>query len=193
MPSKVELNAIPSRLVHMIKMNASIGFLLLVINFIFMPSLIASEERDVQYFFDDRFNYYSDSERISIRVNRRIFYKHSDVFKDALLDYEQNHQKISFSECNDTNNSDFIIKLEPNFFYNPLMQIMYADLNYYLFQEPSKQIDRGSLTIKKQVYMQARHDIQLKNIYLEFLDQLSDIIPQVNPEQKINGIFCSLL
>jgi len=177
----------------MMKMNASIGFLLLAINFIFMPSLIASEELDVQYFFDDRFNYYSDSERISTRVNRRIFYKHSDVFKEALLDYEQNYKKISFSECNGTENSDFIVKLEPNFFYNPLMQIMYADLNYYLFQEPSKQIDRGSLTIKKQVYMQARHDIQLKNIYLEFLDQLSDIIPERNPEQKINGSFCSLL
>ena len=175
------------------KMNASIGFLLLAINFIFMPSLIASEELDVQYFFDDRFNYYSDSERISTRVNRRIFYKHSDVFKEALLDYEQNYKKISFNECNDANNSDFIIKLEPNFFYNPLMQTMYADLNYYLFQEPSKQIDRGSLAIKKQVYMQARHDIQLKNIYLEFLDQLSDIIPERNPEQKINGSFCSLL
>ena len=158
-----------------------------------MPSLIASEELDVQYFFDDRFNYYSDSERISTRVNRRIFYKHSDVFKEALLDYEQNYKKISFSECNGTENSDFIVKLEPNFFYNPLIQTMYADLNYYLFQEPSKQIDRGSLTIKKQVYMQARHDIQLKNIYLEFLDQLSDIIPERNPEQKINGSFCSLL
>jgi len=193
LPSKVELIAIPDRLVVMMKMNASIGFLLLAINFILMPTLIASEELDVQYFFDDRFNYYSDSERISTRVNRRIFYKHSDVFKEALLDYEQNYQKITFSECNDINNSDFIIKLEPNFFYNPLMQTMYADLNYYLFQEPSKQIDRGSLTIKKQVYMQARHDIQLKNIYLEFLDQLSDIIPERNPEQKINGSFCSLL
>ena len=193
MPFKFELKAIPDRLVLMMKMNASIVFLLLVINFIFMPSLIASEELDVQYFFDDRFNYYSDSERISTRANRRIFYKHSDVFKEALLDYEQNYQKITFSECNDINNSDFIIKLEPNFFYNPLMQIMYADLNYYLFQEPSKQIDRGSLTIKKQVYLQARHDIQLKNIYLEFLDQLSDIISERNPEQKINGSFCSLL
>ena len=177
----------------MMKMNASIGFLSLAINFILMPTLIASEKLDVQYFFDDRFNYYSDSERISTRVNRRIFYKHSDVFKEALLDYEQNYNKISFSDCNGTENSDFIVKLEPNFFYNPLMQTMYADLNYYLFQEPSKQIDRGSLTIKKQVYMQARHDIQLKNIYLEFLDQLSDIIPERNPEQKINGSFCSLL
>jgi len=158
-----------------------------------MPSLLASEELDVQYFFDDRFNYYSDSERISTKVNRRIFYKHSDVFKEALLDYEQNYQKISFSECNSTEKSDFVVKLEPNFFYNPLMQTMYADLNYYLFQEPSMQIDRGSLTIKKQVYLQARHDIQLKNIYLEFLDQLSDIIPEGNPEQKINGSFCSLL
>lgn len=193
MPSKVELKAIPDRLVLMMKMNVSIVFLLLVINFIFMHSLLASEELDVQYFFDDRFNYYSDSERISTRVNRRIFYKHSEVFKEALLDYEKNYQKISFSECNDANNSDFIIKLEPNFFYNPLMQIMYADLNYYLFQEPSKQVDRGSLIIKKQVYLQARHDIQLKNIYLDFLDQLSDVITQRNPDHKINGSFCSLL
>ena len=175
------------------KMNASISFLLLAINFIFIQSLIASEELAVQYFFDDRFNYYSDSERISTKVNRRIFYKHSDVFKEALLDYEQNYQKISFTECTDNNNSDFIIKLEPNFFYNPLMQTMYADLNYYLFQERSMQIGRGSLTIKKQMYLQARHDIQLKNIYLEFLNQLSGIIPKENPEQKINGSFCSLL
>jgi len=177
----------------MMRMNARIGFLLLVINFIFMPSLIASEELDVQYFFDDRFNYYSASERISIKANRRIFYKHSEVFKEALIDYEKNLHNISYSECNDSHNSGFIIKLEPNFFYNPLMQTMYADLNYYLFQERSMQIGRGSLTIKKQMYLQARHDIQLKNIYLEFLNQLSGIIPKENPEQKINGSFCSLL
>jgi len=158
-----------------------------------MPSLLASEELNVQYFFDDRFNYYSDSERVSIRANRRIFYKHSEVFKEALLDYEKNNQNIFYTECNDTNSSDFIIKLEPSFFYNPLVQTMYADLKYYLFQEPTIQIDRGKLSIKKQMYLQARHDIQLKNIYLELLDQLSDIIPRGNANQQINGSFCSLL
>src|SRR6056300_774588 len=177
----------------MMKINVSISFLFLVINFIFMPSLIASEELDVQYFFDDRFNYYSDSERISTRVNRRIFYKHSDVFKEALLDYEQNYKKISFSECNGTENSDFIVKLEPNFFYNPLMQTMYADLNYYIYQEPSKQIDHGTLSIKKQMYIQARHDIQLKNLYLEFLNQLSEKLPASVPDQAINGEFCKII
>ena len=177
----------------MMKMNVSISFLLLVINFISIPLLLASEELHVQYFFDDRFNYYSDSERISTRVNRRIFYKHSDIFKDALLDYEQAYQKISYTDCNDTIKSDFIIKLEPNFFYNPLMQTMYAELKYYLFQRPSKQIDHGLLTIKKQAYIQARPDIQLKNIYLAFLDELSEIIPKRNLEQQINGSFCSLL
>jgi hypothetical protein len=193
LPSKVELKAIPDRLVAMMKINASIGFLLLIINFIFMPSLIASEELYVQYFFDDRYSYYSDSERVSIRANRRIFYKHSEVFKEALLDYEKNNQNISYSECNKNNNSDFIIKFEPSFFYNPLMQTMYADLKYYLFQDTTIQIDRGKLSIKKQMYLQARPDIQLKNIYLEFLDQVSDIIPRGNPNQQINSNFCSLL
>ena len=142
---------------------------------------------------DVRFKNYYDSIRVSPGKNIRIFYRHFNVLNEALLDYEHKHKKITFSECNNNSNSDFIIKLEPNFFYNPLMQTMYADLNYYLFQEPSTQIDGGSLTIKKQIYIQARHDIQLKNIYLEFLDQLSDIIPESNPEQKINGSFCSLL
>jgi len=73
------------------------------------------------------------------------------------------------------------------------MQTMYADLKYYLFKDPSVQIDRGLLSIKKQMYLQARHDIQLKNIYLEFLDQLSNMIPKKSPEQQINGSFCSLL
>ena len=193
MPSKVELKATSGRLVIMMKINVIISFLFLVINFMFMPLLIASEELAVQYFFDDRYNYYSDSERISTRGNRRIFYKHSDVFKEALLDYEQNYKNISFFECNEASSSDFIVKLEPNFFYNPLMQTMYADLKYYLFKDPSVQIDRGLLSIKKQMYLQARHDIQLKNIYLEFLVQLSNMIPKKNPYQQINGSFCSLL
>ena len=193
MPSKVELNITSGKIVIMMKINISISFLLLVINFMFMPLLIASEGLAVQYFFDDRYNYYSDSERISTRVNRRIYYKHSDVFKEALLDYEQNYKNISFFECKSTSSSDFIVKLEPNFFYNPLMQTMYADLNYYIFKDPSVQLDRGLLSIKKQMYLQARHDIQLKNIYLEFLDQLSNIIPKEDPEQQIKGSFCSLL
>src|SRR6056300_2008522 len=177
----------------MMKINVSISFLFLVINFMFMPLLIASEGLAVQYFFDDRYNYYSDSERISTRVNRRIFYKHSDVFKEALLDYEQNYKNISFFECNEASSSDFIIKLEPNFFYNPLMQTMYADLKYYIYQEPSKQIDHGTLSIKKQMYIQARHDIQLKNLYLEFLNQLSEKLPTSISDQKINGEFCKLI
>ena len=125
-----------------------------------MPSLIASEELDVQYFFDDRFNYYSDSERISTRVNRRIFYKHSDVFKEALLDYEQNYKKISFTECNGTENSDFIVKLEPNFFYNPLIPTMCADLTDYLFQGPSTHLNSGHFRITNQLYQQ--HGLALK-------------------------------
>ncbi|MGA0722484.1 MAG: hypothetical protein ACO3OP_02325 [Methylophilaceae bacterium] len=168
-------------------------FLSIFFNLIFIRTLSANEETSVQYYFDDRYNYYSDSERISSRVNRRIFYRHSDVFKEALADYQQSINKISFSQCLESNTSDFIIKLEPNFFYNPLMQTMYADLNYYIYQEPSKQIAHGTLSIKKQMYIQARHDIQLKNLYLEFLNQLSEKLPASAPDQAINGEFCKII
>jgi len=115
------------------------------------------------------------------------------VFKEALADYQQSINKISFSQCLESNASDFIIKLEPNFFYNTLMQTMYADLNYYIYQEPSKQIDHGTLSIKKQMYIQARHDIQLKNLYLEFLNQLSEKLPASVPDQAINREFCKII
>lgn len=115
------------------------------------------------------------------------------MFKEALADYQQSINKISFSQCLESNTSDFIIKLEPNFFYNPLMQTMYADLNYYIYQEPSKQIAHGTLSIKKQMYIQARHDIQLKNLYLEFLNQLSEKLPTSVPDQAINGEFCKII
>ena len=171
----------------------NIIFLSIIFNLIFIRTLSANEETSVQYYFDDRYNYYSDSERIATRVNRRIFYRHSDVFKDALADYQQSINKTTYSQCQKSNTSDFIIKLEPNFFYNPLMQTMYADLNYYIYQEPSKQVNHGTLSIKKQMYIQARHDIQLKNLYLEFLNQLSEKLPTSISDQKINGEFCKLI
>ena len=171
----------------------NIIFLSIIFNLIFIRTLSANEETSVQYYFDDRYNYYSDSERIATRVNRRIFYRHSDVFKEALADYQQSINKITYSQCQKSNTSDFIIKLEPNFFYNPLMQTMYADLNYYIYQEPSKQVNHGTLSIKKQMYIQARHDIQLKNLYLEFLNQLSEKLPASVPDQAINGEFCKII
>ena len=192
MPSKVELKVFPDKLIVMKKIKVNIFFLFLF-NVFSIEIVRASEEIDVQYFFDDRYNRYTDSERVSTKVNHRIYYKHSDVFKEALLDFDKSNQKITYLECKSSVETLYIIKLEPNFFYNPLMEIMYADLNYYLYENPTKQIDRGTLSIKKQLYLQARHDIQLKNIYLEFLDKLSDIMPKNDPEQKINGSFCSLL
>lgn len=192
MPSKVELKVFPDKLIVMKKIKISMFFLFLF-NVFSIGLVRASEEIDVQYFFDDRYNHYTDSERISTKVNHRIYYKHSDVLKEALLDFNKSNQKITYLVCNSSVETLYIIKLEPNFFYNPLMEIMYADLSYYLYENPTKQIDRGTLSIKKQLYLQARHDIQLKNIYLEFLDKLSGIMPKNNPEQKINGSFCSLL
>jgi len=158
---------------------------------IFIQTLLANDQTSVQYYFDDRYNYYTDSERFSTRLNSRIFYRHSDVFKEALIHYQQSEvNNISYSECRISNSSNFIIKLEPNFFYNPLMQIMYADLNYYIYQKPSKQIDHGMLSINKPMLIQARHDIQLKNLYLEFLNQLSKKLPTNLTDQLINGEFC---
>ena len=144
----------------------------------------------VQYYFDDRYNYHTDSERFATRVISSVFYRHSEVFKEALIDYQKDLRHISFSQCRVSQSSHFIIRLEPNFFYNPLMQIMYADLNYYIYQKPSKQIDHGMLSINKPMLIQARHDIQLKNLYLEFLNQLSKKLPTNFTDQLINGEFC---
>ena len=130
---------------------------------------------------------------MSARINRRTFYKHSEIFEEALSEYEKTYQKFSFKQCNVHNESALIIKFEPNFFYNPLMQTMYADLNYYIYEEPSQQIKRGSLSLQKQIYLQARPSIQLKNIYLEFLNKLNGVIPKVSSNLRIKGSFCSIL
>jgi len=73
------------------------------------------------------------------------------------------------------------------------MQTMYADLNYYIYDDINGEIDRGKISIKKQMYLLAQHEIQLENIYLEFLNQLSEKMPSSIPDQKINGKFCKLI
>ena len=73
------------------------------------------------------------------------------------------------------------------------MQTMYADLNYYIYDDINGEIDRGKISIKKQMYLLAQHEIQLENLYLEFLNQLSEKLPTSISDQKINGEFCKLI
>ena len=172
----------------------SIIFLSIIFNFIFVRPLSANEETSVQYYFDDRYKSHSDSERIAILANQRVFYRHADIFKEALEIYSQSHQNISYSECKENNVSDLIVKLEPDFFFNPLVQTIYADLNYYIYKEPSKLIKRGTLTAKKIINIQILYDVQLTYIYLEFLNNLSEKLLDSNVQgQTINGEFCKLI
>ena len=73
------------------------------------------------------------------------------------------------------------------------MQTMYADLNYYIYDDINGEIDRGKISFKKQMYLLAQHEIQLENLYLEFLNQLYEKMPISIPEQKISGKFCKLI
>ena len=122
-----------------------------------------------------------------------VTYKHSEVFEAALNRYQQIENKVFYSRCSKINHSNFIINLEPSFFYNPLMQTMYADLNYYIFDDINGEIDRGKISLKRQMYLQAQHEIQLENLYLEFLTKINELIPMMKPDKDIKGGFCKHL
>jgi len=107
--------------------------------------------------------------------------------------YQQIENKVFYSQYSKSNLSDFIINFEPSFFYNPLMQTMYADLNYYIFDDENGEIDRGKISIKKQMYLLVQHETQLENLYLEFLTKINEKIPKIKPDNDIKGGFCKLL
>lgn len=142
----------------------------------------------MQYHFDKRFDFYSDSERISTKVNRRFFYRHSDLMKSALDDLLDDN--FTYSKCNENNSSDLIIKLEPNFFYNPLMETMYADLTYKVYVESNQLIRTSTVSSKKQMYLQALPQEQLKNIYVEFIKTINKELDGIHPTGKIQGLIC---
>ena len=134
-----------------------------------------------------------DSERIGVKANKQVFYRHTEIFKEALKDSQKLENTIIYKECSKLEDSSFIVKLKPDFFYNPLMQIMYADLEYYFYEEPTGEVARGTLSIEKHINLQALYEQQLKEIYVALLGKLSEQIPHKITEQQISGSFCSLL
>lgn len=147
--------------------------------------------KEVQYHFDKRYDYYSDSERMASRVNQRIFYRHSELMQQAIISYEDSVQ--SYQKCDENIASDFILKFEPNFFYNPLMQTMYADLKYYVFIELGELIRSSSISLKKQMYLQALPRKQLENLYIQFLQEIDKELQDIQTNIKIQGSFCKVL
>ena len=43
------------------------------------------------------------------------------------------------------------------------------------------------------MYLQAQHEIQLENLYLEFLTKINELIPMMKPDKDIKGGFCKYL
>ena len=162
--------------------------LLVVICFlIILPSNAFS--KDIQFHFDKRYDFYSDSEHLGVKGGKRYFYKHSTFFKKALKD-ENFEASNYYLQCQTGVESQLIVKLEPSFFYNPLMQIMYANLKYYVYGPDKKLLQSEKLSLEKITYFPARSDIQLKDIYVEFLNQIESNLSGINVNGILDGDFC---
>ena len=177
------------------KINKNILFIIVIS---FSLSNIAyskdGELKTIQYHFSNNHKFFTASVDLSTRVDRRIFFNHKDLFNEALKFYNDSEGKFSYQECGSEVFTDFLIKFEPIFFYNPLMNILYSDLYFYIFSEESKLLKKGVLKQENVLFLNIRPDIQLPKVYLDLLNKLEEFVPEAKGKsEKINGDICKIL
>ena len=144
---------------------------------------------EVQYFLDKRFVDFTDSERVNSA--KSIYYRHGDIIEKTVNEIDPDG--FLYKKCSNEIESDYIVKLEPNFFYNPAMTIMYADLKYSVFIESGELIHSSKISLEKQMRLQILPQEQLKSLYTYFIKEINKNIQSIVVKKKIQGSFCKVL
>ena len=143
----------------------------------------------MQYFLDKRFVDFTDSERVN--SGKSIYYRHGDIIEKTVNEIDLDG--FLYKKCSNEIESDYIRKIEPNFFYNPAMTQMYADLKYSVFIESGELIHSSTISLEKQMRLQILPQEQLKSLYTYFIKEINKNIQSIEVKKKIQGSFCKVL
>jgi len=80
---------------------------------------------DIRYFFDEK--YHKNTFSISIAGVKNVFWSPGDQFDKAIEDYNKNSNSIKIYKCSADKVSKKLLKIYPDSFYNPQMNIFQTD------------------------------------------------------------------
>ena len=147
---------------------------------------------DIQYFFDERYTIYSASSSHPYKAGG--IYKHKNIMDQIAS--KNLHTDFRYINCQKDTTSDLIIRLKPNFFYNPLMTIMYSELEVDFFTGVNNFITTKTFKDEKVMVFDIQPVENLLSVYKNLLEQVNRyILNEINKEnlQNIDRSFCQIL
>jgi len=142
---------------------------------------------DIQYFFDERYTIYSASSSHPYKAGG--IYKHKNIMDQIAS--KNLYTDLRYINCQKDTISDLIVRLKPNFFYNPLMTIMYSELEVV-----NNFINTKTFKDEKVMVFDIQPVENLLSVYKNLLEQANRyILNEINKEnlQNIDGSFCQIL
>jgi hypothetical protein len=105
-------------------------------------------------------------------------------------------EKVNYFDCQKEQTSDLIIRLKPNFFYNPLMTVMYSELEVDFFTGKNSFITTKKFKDEQVMVFNIRPIENLKTVYKTLIQQVNEfMLSDLNEKnfEKIDGSFCVIL
>ena len=102
---------------------------------------------------------------------------------------------LKYFKCSARHNSDVLIYLYPETFYNPLMTTLYTDLNVRVYINNGQNINNFLVQHQNNVYLNEYSENQFEEHYLGLLTKLDKELIFFNKNNittKINGSLCNL-
>ena len=147
---------------------------------------------DIQYVFDEKYTIYSASSSHPYKPGG--LYKHKDIMDHV---YSSGvFKKVNYFDCQKEQTSDLIIRLKPNFFYNPLMTVMYSELEVDFFTGKNSFITTKKFKDEQVMVFNIRPIENLKTVYKTLIQQVNEfMLSDLNEKsfEKIDGSFCVIL
>ena len=116
------------------------------------------------------------------------WYRHSEILKNAIPIITDS--QFIFKECQIDNESEFIMFISPNFFYNPMMTTLYGKLSIKLYSNDKLEFMKN-YEDKININLLGNYEYYISQMYKKLFNQIKLNIPK-NITHKTSGKLCSL-
>ncbi|MEK9771825.1 MAG: hypothetical protein VW238_05470 [Nitrosomonadales bacterium] len=140
---------------------------------------------EIQYKVDQNYSSTINNQQ----AGKVYWYRHSDILKNTipLISDEQ----FIFKECQIDQESELIMFISPNFFYNPLMTTLYGELSIKLYSNEKLEFLKN-YEDEININLLTNYEYYLSQMYKKIFHQIKLDIPK-NIKHKTNSKLCSLL
>ena len=144
---------------------------------------------EIQYFLDEK--YHKNTFSISINGVKNVFWSPGAQFDKAIENYNKNSNSIKINKCAADKASEKVLKIYPESFYNPQMNIFHTDFKVLNIDNNGQVVDSYKI-IHKTVTRMLAYEGEIAKHYEGLIKKFMNEVSNKNRENKelVSGEIC---